>query len=354
MDRVRVGVIGAGSWAVANHIPILASRQDVELVVVNRLGREKLQWIKEKYGFQKATEDYQEALAEGLDAVVIASPAAYHHEHAKAALLAGCNVLCEKPFTLKARDAWDLVETARSTGKHLLIAFGWNYKPMVRRAKQLMEQYSIGRIEHVAIHMASATRELLQGTGAYFAAAQEVPPERDTWIRPELSGGGYAPAQLSHALGLALWLSGLRADEVFAFMANAGAPVDLHDAVAIRYMDGAVGTLSGSSTRTGGRANKHQLEVRIYGSDGFLVMDLERERLWLFRGVDEDIEEPLEPNAGLYDCEGPPNILIDLTLGKNVENNSPGDLGARTVEIIEAAYRSVYQRRPVPISELLA
>jgi len=37
-DRVRVGVIGAGSWAASNHIPVLQARDDVELVVAVRKG----------------------------------------------------------------------------------------------------------------------------------------------------------------------------------------------------------------------------------------------------------------------------------------------------------------------------
>lgn len=350
MERVRVGVIGAGSWAVSNHIPVLAARPDVELVVVNRLGVEPLSKIQERFGFAKATEDYREALGEGLDAVVVASPAGLHYEHAKAALESGANVLCEKPFTLSARDAWDLVRTAESTGRHLLIAFGWNYKEMARRARDLLQGRSIGQIEHMMIHMASPTRELLQARGAYFAAAMEFPPERETWTDPAKSGGGYCPAQLSHALGLALWVTGLRAEEVFAWMSSPEAEVDLHDAITIRYRHGAIGTLSGASTPSG--ANKHQLEVRIYGSEGMFLLDVEREQVWLFRRPEDQVRLDLEPNAGLYDCYGPPNTLIDLTLGKPAENCSPPELGARTVEVIETAYHSVASGKPEPVATL--
>ena len=78
----------------------------------------------------------------------------------------------------------------------------------------------------------------------------------------------------------------------------------------------------------------------MIGDEGQFQLDLERDFLWLFRGPDEDVKPPLEPNAGLYDCVGPPNALVDLALGRDVENCSPGELGARTVEILEAAYRS--------------
>ncbi|GIU92848.1 MAG: hypothetical protein KatS3mg011_1754 [Acidimicrobiia bacterium] len=89
LDKVRVGIIGAGSWAVGNHIPVLHRREDVELVVAVRKGMEALQVIKERFGFQHVTEDYREALELDLDAVVVASPPALHYEHTKAALEAG-------------------------------------------------------------------------------------------------------------------------------------------------------------------------------------------------------------------------------------------------------------------------
>src|ERR1019366_10407729 len=98
----------------------------------------------------------------------------------------------------------------------------------------------VGPIEHVAIRMASFTRDLLANRGAYPKASPEAIPEQRTWTDPALSGGGYAQAQLTHALGATLWLTGLRATDVFAFMsAPHGAGVELHDAVAMRFSGGA-------------------------------------------------------------------------------------------------------------------
>ena len=49
---------------------------------------------------------------------------------------------------------------------------------------------------------------------------------------------------------------------------------------------------------------------------------------------------PLGPDAGLYDCRGPIDAVVDAGLGRSPANNSPAELGARTVEILDAAYRS--------------
>ena len=342
MAKLRLGVIGAGSWAVASHLPELAKRRDeVEFVAVSRKGPEILEKIRSDWGFEFASEDYREVLDAGIDICLVASPTGFHHEHAKAALEAGAHVLVEKPMTIRPEDAWDLAHAAERLGRHLLVSFGWNYRPMMREAKKLMDEQGVGQIEQLMLHMASSTRELLMGTGSYPDASPETTPESRTWTDPALSGGGYAQAQLTHALGAALWLTGLRATDVFAFMsAPHGAGVELHDAVAMRFSGGAIGTMDGGSAHVNAGDNKHQLELRVIGSEGQFQLDLEREALWLFRAPNSNVRPPLEPDAGLYDCVGPPHALVDLALGMEVQNCSPGWLGARTVEILDACYRS--------------
>ena len=346
--RVRVGIIGAGSWTIANHIPILASRDDVELVSAVRTNLKALALLQERFGFEHTSDDYRDALELDLDAVVVGSPAGLHYEHAKAALEAGADVLCEKPFTTDPGHAWALHDLALESRRHLVLALGWNYRPTAIEAKRLMEDPGVGDVQHVLVAMASGLRGLLHGTRAYRGQDAFFQPARKTWIDPRLSGGGYAPAALSHALGLALWLTGQRASQVFAFMNNEGAAVDLHDAISVRFLSGATGSISGASSPPGGSAvdqedapwPRHQLQVRVYGTEGHLVADLERDFLWLFREDGRDVKVDLPSRAGLYGCDEPPNVLIDLALGRAAENRSPADVGARTVEILSAAYQS--------------
>ncbi len=343
MAKLRLGVIGAGSWAVASHLPNLERHADVvEFVAVSRLGREPLERIRKRFGFQIASEDYHDVINAGIDICVVSSPSGFHYEHTEAALEAGAHVLVEKPVTIDPKQAWDLVETAKRLNRHVVVSFGWNYKPMVREAKSLMMAGGgIGKIEQVVITMSSQTRELLSNTGVYPDAARDSLPEPATWTDPRLSGGGYGQAQLSHALGLALWLTDLRGKDVFALMsAPLAAPVELHDAIVLRYDNGAIGTLAGGSAHIGANNNKHQVEVRAIGSKGQFQIDLDRELVWRFRVPAEDVRLSFEPNAGLYDCIGPIDALVDLALGHDVENCSPIELGARTVEILDAAYRS--------------
>ena len=345
MAKLRVGVIGAGSWTVASHLPNLVNRRDagdVELTIVSRRNEELLGRIKDKFGFQQATTDWQDVIAAEPDVVVIGSPPGNHHEHAKAALEAGAQVMCEKPFTIDPADAWDLDETVRRTGNQLYIAYGWNYRPMAMEAYRLMhDDGGIGEIEHVSMHMDSVTRELLSETGAYPAADPELIPQPETWSRPETSGGGYGQAQLTHLLGLVLWITELRGEAAFALMsAPLGAKVELHDAVTLRFTNGAIGTMGGASSHLGGANNRHAVELRAVGDKGMIVVELRDNVLWRYRGEGDEVRADLGPDAGGYDCIGPIDAAVDAALGRNPANNSPAELGARTVEILDAAYRS--------------
>jgi len=336
--RLRLGVIGAGSWAVAAHLPSLATRaDDVEFVGVSRHGAEALKRIQDRFGFAVASEDYRDVLEAGVDVVVVASPTALHHAHASAALQAGAHVLCEKPFTLTAPEAWDLVAVAEQAQRHLLVSFGWNFTPMIERAKALID---IGDVEQISITMSSQTRELLSDTGAYPDASADTVPESRTWTDPAVSGGGYGQAQLSHALALALSLTGARVRGAFGLMSSLGARVELHDALALSLDGGGVASVGGASSFTGADGNKHHLAVEAVGREGQFHVDVFRERVAQFRPDTGQVDLPIPPGEGAYNGALAAQRLVDIALGRTADNPGPGELGARTVEALELAYRS--------------
>jgi predicted dehydrogenase len=341
--KLRLGVLGAGSWAAASHLPQFALRSDeVEFVGVCRKGRAELEWIREEFGFAVASEDHHEVLDAGVDIALVSSPASLHYEHARDSLLAGAHVLVEKPFTLTSNQAWDLVEVAARHKRHLLVAFGYNYRPLVRSAvAALTEAGGVGALESLSVSMASVCRELLAGTGAYPKADEHTRPDPQTWADPARSGGGYAQAQLAHALGLAMHLFPTAGEAVFAQSSNpVGGVVEQHCAAVVRWRGGAIGTLTGSATHEGAEVNRDLLRVHAVGSDGQFCLDLDRDGYTYFCPDRGELGFAGEPGAGAYDCVGPPHALVDLALGKTDSNHSPGELGARTVEVIEAFYAS--------------
>ncbi|MBY0227811.1 MAG: Gfo/Idh/MocA family oxidoreductase, partial [Gemmataceae bacterium] len=214
--KARIGVIGAGWWATANYIPLLAARDDVELAAVCRLGAAELRQVKERFGFPFATEDAAELVRQpGLDAVLVVSPHTLHGEHARLALEAGLHVLCDKPMCVRSEEARELVRLAGEKGRHLLVPYGWHYKPFVQEAKRWMEERRIGEVRYALCHMASPIRDLLQGkrfeaeSNSGQAGGLLFEPDPRTWADPAVAGGGYGLAQLSHSTGLLCWLTGL-------------------------------------------------------------------------------------------------------------------------------------------------
>jgi predicted metal-dependent phosphotriesterase family hydrolase/predicted dehydrogenase len=357
--KVRLAVFGPGSFLCTNHLPAIEGRDDVELVAAVGRSPERLRDVQERFGFPLVTDNVARALELHPDAVIVGATPDAHRALAGAALEAGAHVLCEKPFTTRAQDAWDLVELARRRGVHLLTAYGWNYTPMVRNAKALLDEHGVGTVEHMQIHMASTLRELFQGKiDEIFAETEGNPWARPPQFRSRLStytkletGAGYNQGQISHALGVALWLAPLRGESVFAFMNSLGEEIDFHDAIALRFRGGACASISGACAPRAANNNKNQMEVRIFGSEGQLILDLDREFTWLYKDPDHDYRLPMEGMDGTYVCDGPANTLIDLALGRPVENCSPGELGAKSTEITEAAYLSWRTGRaePVPV-----
>jgi hypothetical protein len=206
-----------------------------------------------------------------------------------------------------------------------------------------MGEKGIGDLEQMTVHMSSATRELLTNTGGYPDADPITTPEQATWTDPARSGGGYGQAQLSHALGLALALVPERVRAAFALMsAPHGAPVELHDAIVLRLDGGGVATLAGGSAHLGANGDKHALMVRAIGDEGQVVVDVEREQVWLYRADGTDVRLPVRPGDGAYDSAGPANALVDAGLGRLDVNPASGELGARTVEALALAYRSAH------------
>ena len=335
---VRLGFIGAGWWATVNHMPILAAREDVELVAVARRDPELLIKVKQEFGFRHAVTDYRELLAFELDGVVVSSPHVAHHEHALAALESGRHTLCEKPMTLDPAHAWELVEAAAGRRLELLVPYGWHYKPFAQEARSLIDAGVVGRIEYALCHMASPTKGFFAGGGKaperWKATIAE--PDPGTWQLPE-RGGGYAHGQVTHSSALLFWLTGLRATRVSALMTRPDSRVDMYDAAAVAFEDGAIGTISGAATLPDD--DKFQVDLRIFGSEGVLLLDVERERLEVRRHDGHHVHVDVPEEEGAYSCDVPPARFVELIQGRG-RNDSPGEVAARSVELIEAMHRS--------------
>jgi predicted dehydrogenase len=338
MSHTRIGVIGAGWWATESHIPVFQSLPDVEVTCICGLEPDRLQELQKKFGIGYATQDYKDLLSRAdLDGVVVSSPHALHYQHAVAALEHGLPVLCEKPMSLKASEATHLAELAEEKKLPFLIPYGWNYSSLATLGRKAIEDGTVGDIEHVLCHMGSPLRDLLSGTGAWVAERSLFAPNQGTWSDPA-TGGGFANGQLTHALALMLWITGLQASEVFAMVGRAQSGADLYNSISCRFTNGATGMLGGAGTMP--RQSLFQVDIRIFGSDGMVLLDVERPRFEVHRNDGTSVSTDPCRTPGSYECVEPLKSFVGLIQGKAVENRSTAWLGKRVVEILEACTRS--------------
>ena len=101
-DLVRCGVIGAGWWATAQHIPALKKHPKAELIAVQRRQQERADKVAQDFDIPHAFTTAEKLIAlDDLDAVIISSTPNVHYSQTKAALERGLHVLIEKPMTIK-------------------------------------------------------------------------------------------------------------------------------------------------------------------------------------------------------------------------------------------------------------
>ncbi len=342
-DRLTMGIIGAGTWAVAAHLPAFANRQDVQPLIACRRDRDRLAYVQRTFGFERATVDWREVIDARPDLVVLTGPVGPRAEQARLALEAGAHVLAEKPFTRDPADAWALAELARERGRTLMVCYGWNEMGIVETARTLLrEDGGVGTVEHVTAVMASGVRDLLTAGEAYPGSAEESPPRAETWGDPQVSGGGYGQGQLTHGLGILFRLLDVRATDVMAFMNHpGGSAVELYDAIALRLEGGITGTVSGAALPPRVHGYHHQMQVTVSGSRGQLQLDMDR--LFVRRSLADgsDLLAEIAEEDRTWSFQRVIDRFVALARGEpGVENRSPGELGARVVEVLDAMARS--------------
>jgi hypothetical protein len=137
---------------------------------------------------------------------------------------------------------------------------------------------------------------------------------------------------------LLFWITSLEPTEVFAFVRTSRTGADLSDAISCRFKNGASGMLGGVGTVPKGCPA--QLDIKIFGSNGMLLLDIERPRLEIRLNDGAMFSLPVKEEPGTYSCVQPVLTFVDLIQGKSVENRSPASVGARAVEVLDAALRS--------------
>jgi predicted dehydrogenase len=130
---VRIGVVGGGLVAQAEHLPYLSSLRDrFKLAALAEPSATVREALGARYGIEGLYPDYRGLLdAGGLDAVVICSPAGTHAEVVLAALEAGLHVFVEKPMCITLGDADAIIEARDRAQKVVQVGTMKRYDPAV-------------------------------------------------------------------------------------------------------------------------------------------------------------------------------------------------------------------------------
>ena len=144
--EVKIGLIGVGKQG-QRHLRHL-SEQEIQTVAVDAFMKPE---VFDSYGDKKTVQlektDADRVINDPtINAVVIVTPGNTHFDVVKRALLAGKDVLVEKPFTPTTAEAEELVELA--TERHLILMVGHNrsYLPHLLRLKEIIKSGKLGKI----------------------------------------------------------------------------------------------------------------------------------------------------------------------------------------------------------------
>jgi predicted dehydrogenase len=148
-ERTSIGVVGAGGWG-KNLVRNYFQLPEAELRYVCDLDEKALRTAQTQFPAGKATPRYAELLEDPtLQAVVIATPGATHHDLCKRALLAGKDVYVEKPFVLTVPHAEELIRIADEQKRVLMVGHLLEYHPVVQKLKELIAGDELGEVRYI-------------------------------------------------------------------------------------------------------------------------------------------------------------------------------------------------------------
>jgi len=291
-QTIGVGVAGTGFIGPA-HVEGLR-RNGIQVLGLAEQTREKAEQKAAEMGIPRIYDSLEAMLADpDIDIVHLATPNLLHHPHAKAALLAGKHVVCEKPLAMTSAQSAELVKLAAE--KKLVNAVNFNIRmyPMVQQARNMVQSGEIG--------------DLFILQGSYLQDWLLFPTDWNWRLEPELGGTLRAVGDIgSHWLDLMTFITGLRVEEVYAdfqtfhktrkkpakpvetFTGKLLQPSDYIDqpiytedyaTIMLHYENGVSGVVTVAQVCSG---RKNRIFFEINGSKSSLVWDGERpNELWI-------------------------------------------------------------------------
>ncbi|HEX6708927.1 MAG TPA: Gfo/Idh/MocA family oxidoreductase [Rubrobacter sp.] len=242
--RLKVALIGAGAWGM-QHARIFAGRRDVDLCAVVGRTLERTRARAEEFGASYYL-DIQEMLdRERPDLVSLCLPNLSHFEPTLQVISAGYPLLVEKPLVFDLGEADTLVNEASRRGLFFALNFNHRYAGPVRMAQEAIQNGLLG--------------DVVFATWRFGGEASGTPHPHANLIETQCHGFD----MLEHLCG--------RIASVMAQMTEKTGHWYSTHALALRFVDGAVGTLVGSYDSSYAYGQAHSLEIN--GTEGRVLVE---------------------------------------------------------------------------------
>ncbi|MGE0813660.1 MAG: Gfo/Idh/MocA family protein [Vicinamibacterales bacterium] len=364
---VRVGVLGAGAWALGAHLPGFRRDPRAELVAIADPRRDLAEAAARQFGIPHVY-DSHEALIErtDIDLVDVCTPSATHFALSWAALEAGKHVLCEKPVAFDYRETRRAADLARAKGLKTKLGFTFRYAPAMRYFRKLVADGFTGT--PFIFNGYEQNSQWLDPMNPL----RQVDPDADPNVLhvSSLEGYGAPVIDISHLLvgaDLAQVVGTMRNFIPDRMVRATGRMqrmnIDDGDIYLGEFVNGALCSIQTSYVTVG---NYPGIEARLYGSEGAVICRLVEEqgiceRLWV---ADKDHVEfrRVEVPPEFYPSGGRPDELwrtlfyanlissfVGEILADDDANEGSFDDGAWVQETINAVERSFRERRWVSL-----
>lgn len=148
---IRVGLIGCGVVASYGHIPAILDTPGLALESVMDVDSAALIEMQARYKVKKTFTDLDLFFQSGIDAVVITSPAPFHHAHVLAAAKYAKPVLCEKPLAMTEAEARQMVAIMEQAKLPLYVGFTYRFAPIALDIHRLVRENAIGDVRSLRL-----------------------------------------------------------------------------------------------------------------------------------------------------------------------------------------------------------
>lgn len=348
MDKVRVGIVGAGNIAQLNVLGYL-EHPACEVVAVCDPDVAKARSKAETWGVPRVHARLEDLLADDLDAVEILTPTHLHREHVLAAVAAGRHVSVQKPVANTVADAREMAAAAKEAGVVLRITDNaLHHRPMIR-ARELIRAGAIGMPTTIRI------KTVVGRTDSAFQ--QSLDPQGYVWRFDQNSPGGHLFDDMVHKYALALWLVDEPVRSVQSVVRQGPAFFETPMVALFEY--GRPDLLGSMEVAY---APQQFIRSRYYGADEFVEIQGTDGFIWVTRHTGEMLDLPplmLYDSSGTTTCPGGLDAdwgtafadagrhFVDALLGGASAPDMTPELAIETLQLCFAVYQASHERRPV-------